>query len=186
MKSSLRGKMNSSGPMETITRQRASRYVQKWLERNRERVEADQSGRGEIERAGDSKDEQGRMKWRRGKGEKGVAVYVIRREKAELRARYHLSSGKWYSNGRVVFHTGGFYNARYYSTLLSLSRLSSSLSHRCTSPPNISPTLAGCGLHSAAFAGCFSRVYSAILACFSLYFACSSLVLNYRFRWSLR
>jgi hypothetical protein len=29
MKSSLRGKMNSSGPMETITRQRASRYVQK-------------------------------------------------------------------------------------------------------------------------------------------------------------
>jgi hypothetical protein len=29
-------------------------------------------------------------------------------------------------------------------------------------------------------------VYSAILAYFNLYFACSSLVLNYRFWWSLR
>lgn len=55
-------------------------------------------------------------------GEEGSevsAAYVIRGEKTELKACYHLSSGKWYSDAPVVFHVGGFYNARYCSPLLA-------------------------------------------------------------------
>lgn len=58
------------------------------------------------------------------KGSEGPVAYVIRGEKTELKARYHLSSGKWYSDAPVVFHVGGFYNARYYSPLPAPSCLS--------------------------------------------------------------
>lgn len=89
------------------------------------------------------------------------AAYVIRGEKTELKARYHLSSGKWYSDAPVVFHVGGFYNARYYSPRpLVLPRSPMLPALAATPPPTIPPTLAGCGLHPAAFTSLFPSTYA--------------------------
>lgn len=88
-----------------------------------------------------------------------AAAYVICGEKTELKARYHLSSGKWYSDAPVVFHVGGFYNARYYSPLSAPPPPSPpcpSRRHRRPFPP----TLAGCGLHPAAFTSLFPSTYA--------------------------
>lgn len=89
----------------------------------------------------------------------GLAAYVIRGEKTELKARYHLSSGKWYSDAPVVFHVSGFYNARYYSPLFFLPRATPLAA---TLPPaTLPPTLStGCGLHSAAFTSVLPSTYT--------------------------
>lgn len=54
----------------------------------------------------------------------------------------------------VVFHVGGFYNARYYSPLPLLHIPFSSPHHRQP------PTLAGCGLHPATFTSLFPSTYA--------------------------
>lgn len=89
------------------------------------------------------------------------AAYVIRGEKTELKARYHLSSGKWYSDALVVFHVGGFYNARYYSPLPLPPRAAIQPSpSRAFSPlrsPSVPPTLAeGVAAPSCSFYIAFS------------------------------
>jgi len=78
----------------------------------------------EIERKGDSRGRDGKDGMEE-RGEETLVTYVIHDERAKLSARYHLSSGKWYSNARprLFFTRVDFYNARYYS--LPLHPLSS-------------------------------------------------------------
>lgn len=145
---------------ETVTRLEMSWKKLQRAEKQRAEADREKSSEKGTGRETDREERigragaRGRWRTRRGWESEVAAAYVIRGEKTELKARYHLSSGKWYSDAPVVFHVGGFYNARYCSPL------------SVPLPPSLvpfspfPPTLAGCGLHPAAFTSLFPSTYA--------------------------
>lgn len=90
-----------------------------------------------------------------GEGGEGLTTYVIRGEKTELKARYHLSGSKWYSDVPRLFFTWVDFTTR--DITLPLPPL-----HPPFSPPHHRQpsTLGGCGLLPATFTSLFPSTYA--------------------------